>query len=405
MLNVSSIRSEFPILQEKVNNKALVYLDNAATTHKPIHVLNAVNHYYNTFNSNIHRGVHTLSQKATIACEEARKTVQCFIHAQHDYEIIFTRGTTESINIIAQSFGKKYIQEGDEIIISHMEHHSNIVPWQMICEEKKAHLRIIPINEHGELCIESFASLLNSKTKIVSITHISNVLGTINPIKEIINKAHEYNIPVLIDGAQSIAHTSVNVQDLDVDFYVFSAHKVYGPTGIGVLYGKEKWLNELPPYQGGGGMISQVTFDKTIYNTLPFKFEAGTPDISGIIGLGVALEYMNQLSLAEIASYEHELLRYATDQLKQIEGVKIFGESKQKASVISFLINNIHAFDMGTILDHMGIAIRTGHHCAQPLMQYFQIAGTMRASFAFYNTPEEIDIFIQGVIKAKKMLE
>lgn len=404
MLDIQQIRSEFPILQQSVNGKPLIYFDNAATNHKPVHVIDAISNYYKTINSNVHRGVHTLSQLATDACEQARITVQEFIHAKHHHEIIFTRGTTESINLVASSFGKKFLTKGDEILISAMEHHSNIVPWQMICEEQGATLRVIPVTQEGEIIFSEFEKLLNPKIKLIAITHISNVLGTINPVKNIVKTAHLHKIPVLIDGAQSIAHAEIDVQELDCDFYVFSGHKIYGPTGIGVLYGKEQWLNDLPPYQGGGSMIKQVSFEKTTYNELPFKFEAGTPDIAGVIGLAAAINYVKKLGIKAIQDYEHELLTYASEKMQTIDGITYYGTAKEKASLISFLMGHIHAFDAGTILDKLGIAIRTGHHCAQPLMHFFGIAGTMRASFAIYNTKEEIDIFVEGLKKAKAML-
>jgi len=404
-ININNIRNDFPILNQKIYGKPLIYFDNAATTQKPQSVINTVDSYYKEFNSNIHRGVHHLSQQATMAFENARKTIQQFINAKNSHEIIFTRGTTESINLIASCFGKKYIQKGDEIIISGMEHHSNIVPWQMICEEKQAILKVIPINDEGEIIFEEFEKLVSEKTKIIAIAYISNALGTINPVKKIIDLAHQHNIPVLIDGAQSTSHLKIDVQVLDCDFYCFSGHKLYGPTGIGVLYGKEKWLNELPPYQGGGEMIKKVTFEKTTYNELPFKFEAGTPDISGVLGLEVAVRYIQNIGIENIAEYEHELLEYATNKLSAIEQIKFYGTAKEKAAVISFLIGNIHAFDAGTIIDKFGVAVRTGHHCTQPLMQRFGITGTIRASFAFYNTKEEIDVLIEAVMKAKKMLQ
>jgi len=403
--NLNNIREDFPILKQTVYGKPLIYFDNAATTQKPQVVIDSLNTYYKEFNSNIHRGVHHLSQIATMAHENARKTVQQFIHAKHSHEIIFTRGTTESINLVAFSFGKKFIQAGDEIIISTLEHHSNIVPWQMICEEKQAILKVIPINENGEIIFEEFEKLLSKKTKLIAITYVSNALGIINPIENIIEKAHALNIPVLIDGAQSTSHIAIDVQKLDCDFYCFSGHKLYGPTGIGVLYGKEKWLNEMPPYQGGGEMISKVTFEKTTYNELPFKFEAGTPHIAGALGLEAAIQYIQKIGIENIASHENMLLHYATEKLMDIEGMKIYGDSKNKTSIVSFLFNNIHAFDAGSIIDKFGVAVRTGHHCTQPLMQRFGIPGTIRASFAFYNTKEEIDVMIEAVIKAKKMLQ
>ncbi len=402
--DINKIRADFPILSRKVNGKPLIYLDNGATTQKPKVVIDAIEDYYTNQNANIHRGVHTLSQEITVAYENARATVQKHLNAEHPHEIIFTKGTSDSINLVASSFGKKYISEGDEIIISAMEHHSNILPWQQVCEEKGAILKVIPINEQGELILSEYKRLLTVKTKIVAITHISNTLGTINPIEEIIALAHVKNIPVLIDGAQAVPHTSVDVQLLSADFYVFSGHKLFGPTGVGILYGKEKWLNELPPYQVGGGVIKTVTFEKTEYADLPLKFEAGTPNIEGAIGLAVAIDYINKIELNKIATYEHNLLVYATEALQKIEGVKIIGTAKNKASVISFVIEGLHPFDIGTILDQLGIAVRTGHHCTQPLMQFYGLQGTVRASFAFYNTQVEIDVFINGIERAIKML-
>jgi cysteine desulfurase/selenocysteine lyase len=403
-IDIEKIRADFPILSKKVNGKQLVYFDNGATAQKPKLVIKAITNYYENQNANIHRGVHTLSQEITVAYENARATIQKHLNAAHPHEIIFTKGTTDSINLVASSFGKKFISAGDEIIVSAMEHHSNILPWQQVCEEKGAILKVIPINEAGELIISEYKRLLNTKTKIVAVTHISNTLGTINPIEEIIALAHAQNIPVLIDGAQAVPHTSVDVQKSDADFYVFSGHKLFGPTGVGVLYGKEKWLNQLPPYQVGGGTIKTVTFEKTEYADLPLKFEAGTPHIEGGIGLAAAIDYINEIGLENIAAYEHELLLYATDALQQIEGVKIIGTAKHKASVISFIVDGLHPFDIGTILDQLGIAVRTGHHCNQPLMQHYGIPGTVRASFAFYNTKEEIDIFISALQRAIKML-
>lgn len=403
MFNIQKIRNNFPILKTTVYNKPLVYFDNAATTQKPVCVLNRITEAYSTVNANIHRGVHYLSQKATEAHEDARKTVQQFLNAEFSHEIIFTRGTTEAINLVAFSFGEAFCSEGDEIILSEMEHHSNIVPWQMLAERKGLKLRIIPIDEKGELKLDVFETLLSEKTKLVAVTHVSNVLGTINPIKKIIEKAHAKDIPVLIDGAQSVPHLKVDVQALDADFYVFSSHKMYGPTGIGVLYGKEKWLNAIPPYQGGGEMIATVSFEKTTYNELPYKFEAGTPDYIGSTALATALNYISEIGLNNIANYENELLEYATSQLLQIEGTRIFGTSDNKAGVVSFLVNHIHHYDMGMLLDKMGIAVRTGHHCAEPLMKVLGVEGTVRASFAFYNTKEEIDRFIEGVKRIVKM--
>ena len=404
IIDLQKIRSDFPILSREVNGKPLVYFDNGASSQKPKQVIDVISHYYEYEHSNIHRGIHTLSQEATNAYEDARKTLQHFINAKHDHEIIFTAGTTGSINLVASSFSKKYLKEGDEIIISTMEHHSNIVPWQMICEEKGAILKVVPINDEGEFLMEEFKDLLSEKTKLVAVTHVSNTLGTINPVKEIIEKSHANGALVLIDGAQSVPHTKVDVQELDCDFYVFSGHKMCGPTGVGILYGKEDILNELPPYQGGGDMIKTVTFEKTTYNSLPHKLEAGTPNIAGGIGLAAAAKYMNEIGIDKIEAYEHELLTYATQQIKQIDGVRIIGEAENKASVLSFLVDGTHPSDIGMIVDKLGIAIRTGHHCTEPLMNRFNIPGTARASFAFYNTIEEIDIFITALKRAIKML-
>jgi cysteine desulfurase/selenocysteine lyase len=403
-LNIKKIRSDFPILSREVNGKPLVYLDNGASSQKPKQVIDAISHYYEYENSNIHRGIHTLSQEATTAYENSRKTLQAFINAEHDHEVIFTAGTTESINLVAASFGKKFLEKGDEIIISTMEHHSNIVPWQMICEDRGAILKVVPINDKGEFLMEEFEALLSDKTKLVAVTHVSNTLGTINPVKEIIEKTHQNGALVLIDGAQAVPHTKVDVQALDCDFYVFSGHKMFGPTGVGILYGKEAILNDLPPYQGGGDMIKTVTFEKTTYNTLPHKLEAGTPNIAGGIGLAAAVNYMNEIGIDNIEAYEHELLTYATKQIKQIEGVRIIGEASKKASVLSFLVEGTHPSDIGLIVDKLGIAIRTGHHCTEPLMNRFGIPGTARASFAFYNTIEEIDVFITALKRAIQML-
>lgn len=398
------IRAEFPILSEKIYNKDLIYFDNGATTQKPRCVVEKIEEGYYHLNANIHRGVHLLSQKATEAHEAARTTVAEFLHAAKREEIIFTRGTTEAINLVATSFGEAFCKEGDEIIVSVMEHHSNIVPWQMLCERKGLKLKVIPMNKDGELDIEAFKSLLNNKTRIVSVTHVSNVLGTINPVAEIIRIAHEYDVPVLVDGAQAVPHIPVNVVELDADFYVFSGHKIYGPTGIGALYGKEKWLNAIPPYQGGGEMIATVTFEKTTYNELPFKFEAGTPDYIGSTALAEALRYVQEIGLQQIADYEHELLIYCTEKLLEIDGMRIIGNAKNKSSVISFLVGNIHPYDIGMLLDKLGIAVRTGHHCAQPLIDSLGIPGTVRASFAFYNTKEEIDNFITALKRVVIML-
>ncbi|MBR8534295.1 cysteine desulfurase [Carboxylicivirga sediminis] len=390
-MNIEQIRADFPILQETVYGKPLVYLDNAATTHKPQQVIDAVSEVYLKYNSNIHRGVHHLSNVCTQAHEEARIKVQQFINAQHSHEVIFTRGTTESINLLASSFADTFLNAGDEILVSQLEHHSNIVPWQLLEKKKGVILKYIPINQAGELILDNIDELINDRTKLVAVAHISNALGTVNPIKTIIQQAHSKNIPVMIDGAQAVQHVKVDVQELDCDFYVFSGHKLYAPTGIGVLYGKEEWLNKLEPYHGGGEMIKTVSFEGTTFNELPFKFEAGTPDFSGSVGLGAAIDYVNNIGIDVIAQYEHELLSYATQQLSSIPNIRFFGTAAEKASVISFLIGEIHPFDIGTMLDRMGIAVRTGHHCAQPLMQYYNIPGTLRASFAIYNTKEEID--------------
>jgi cysteine desulfurase / selenocysteine lyase len=404
MFDVNNIRADFPILSQQVRGRQLVYLDNAATTQKPQVVIDAINKYYSEQNSNIHRGVHFLSQQATTAYEDARKKIQQFINAPKAEQIIFTKGTTDGINLVAHSFGKAFVKQGDEIIISALEHHSNIVPWQMLCEDRGATLKVIPINQKGELLIEEFKKLLSPKIKLVAVNHISNTLGTINPIEEIISLSHSVGAKVLIDGAQAVAHTRVDVQQLDCDFYVFSGHKLFGPTGIGVLYGKEELLNAMPPYQGGGDMIKTVTFEKTEYNDLPHKFEAGTPNIVGGIGLGTAIDYVNSIGLEKIAQKENELLHYATEQLKLIDGIRFIGEANKKTSVISFLVDGAHPFDVGTILDQLGIAVRTGHHCTQPLMDFYQIPGTVRASFSFYNTKEEVDILAEGLKKAKQML-
>ncbi len=403
MLDVQKIREDFPILKRKVNGSPLVYFDNAATSQTPQIVIDAIVEYYSNYNANIHRGVHTLSQEATDAYEIARKKVQQHFNAKYSHEIILTSGATHSINIVATGFSN-LLSKGDEIIVSALEHHSNIVPWQMLCERTGAILKVIPMNEEGELRMDIYDQLLCDKTKLVFTNHISNALGTINPIEKIIEKAHAVGASVLIDGAQSCPHIKPDVQALDVDFYVASAHKLCGPTGVGVLYGKENWLNSLPPYQGGGEMIDQVTFEKTTYAGLPHKFEAGTPDICGGIAFGVALDYMNTIGFDAIADYENELLDYGTAKLLEIEGLKIYGTSKNKTSVISFNIENIHPYDVGTILDKMGVAVRTGHHCAQPIMDFYQIPGTIRASFSFYNTKEEIDILVKAVKKAKMML-
>ena len=403
MFDVNKIRKDFPILNREVNGKPLVYLDNAATSQTPQQVIDVIVDYYQNYNANIHRGVHSLSQEATDKYEQARLKIQKHFNAAKAHEIILTSGTTHSINIVANGFSR-LLEKGDEILVSAMEHHSNIVPWQMLCERTGAILKVIPMNEDGELKIDVYDTLLNEKTKLVFCNHISNALGTINPIKDIIEKAHQVGAAVLIDGAQAAPHIAADVQKLDVDFYTISAHKVCGPTGAGMLYGKEEWLNKLPPYQGGGEMIAEVTFDKTTYADLPHKFEAGTPNICGGIAFGAALDYMNAIGFDEIAAYEHELLEYATAKLLEIEGLKIYGTAANKTSVISFNIEGVHPYDIGSILDKLGVAVRTGHHCAQPLMDFFKIPGTVRASFCFYNTKEEIDVLVAGVERAKNML-
>lgn len=403
-IDIQKIREDFPILTSVVNGKPLVYFDNAATSQKPWSVIKAIEHYYTHLNSNVHRGVHTLSQKATDAFEASRKKVADFINAGNDHEVIFTRGTTEAINLVANSYGKQFVQAGDVIIISSLEHHSNIVPWQILCQEKNAILKVIPINEKGELLMDAFIAMLDEKVKLVSVNYVSNSLGTINPVRDIIQLAHNKNIPVMLDAAQAVQHIPIDVQELDVDFLAFSGHKLYGPTGIGILYGKEKWLNQMPPYQGGGEMIRTVTFEKTTYNELPFKFEAGTPNIEASVCLGAAIDYINNIGLENIQQYEHELLEYATEKLAAVPGIKFIGTADHKASVVSFIIENIHPYDVGVILDKLGIAVRTGHHCTQPLMDIFGIPGTVRASFAFYNTKEEIDVLADAVKKAAAML-
>lgn len=397
-------REDFPILTQQVYNRPLVYLDNAATTQKPQVVIDALQHYYETINSNIHRGVHYLSQLATNEFESARRCVQQFINAAHDYEIIFTRGATEAINLVAASFGRTYIQRGDEIIISEMEHHSNIVPWQFLCEDRGAVLRVIPISDEGMLDMEAYTSLFTEKTKIVAVTHVSNTLGTINDVAEIVRIAHGHGVPVMLDGAQAVAHEPVDVQALDCDFYCFSGHKMYAPMGVGVMYGKERWLNEMKPYQGGGEMISSVTFEKTTYNDLPFKFEAGTPAVGDVIGLRIAIEYMQSIGVERIRDYETELLHYGMERLSQIEGIRFIGTAPHKAAVISFLLGTSHPYDVGVLLDHQGVAVRTGHHCTQPIMSHYGIPGTARASLALYSSKEDIDRLAEALLKAKSML-
>ncbi len=403
--NISQIRKDFPILQQQINGNPLVYLDNAATTQKPLSVINAITNYYTSQNANVHRGNHFLSQLATERYEEVREKVRAFVNAKSTNEIVYTRGTTEAINLISDIIGKSIIQKGDEILITAMEHHSNIVPWQMLCEEKGAILKVVPITEKGELDLSNIDQLFSAKTKVFSFTHVSNAMGTINPIKELAAKAKSKNILTIIDGAQGASHLKVDVQDIDCDFYCFSGHKIYGPTGIGAIYGREELLNKLPPYHGGGEMIDSVSFEKTTYNVLPYKFEAGTPNIADTIAFGVALDYVLEIGLDAIADYEHELLAYATKKIIEIEGIRIIGTADQKTSVLSFLVDGTHPGDLGILLDKMGVAVRVGHHCAQPLMDGYKIPGTVRASFAFYNTFEEVDILIASLKKALMMLK
>lgn len=402
-LNVEKIREDFPILGQTVHGRPLVYLDNAATSQKPRAVLDAVSGYYSRENSNVHRGIHFLSERATLAYEGARAKVRAFVNAAEDREIVFVRGTTEGINLVAQTYGKKFLKTGDEIVISAMEHHSNIVPWQMLCEEAGARLCVAPINDQGELLVGEFQSLLTEKTRLVSVTHVSNALGTVNPVRRIIEMAHNRRIPVLLDGAQAAPHLRVDVQELDCDFYLFSGHKLFGPTGIGVLYGKARWLEALPPYQGGGDMILSVTFEKTVYNEIPYKFEAGTPHVAGAVGLGAAIDYVSAIGIESIGAYENELLAYATETLSALPGVRMIGTAKDRAGLLSFVLSGVHAHDIGTILDQEGIAIRTGHHCAMPVMRRFGVPATARASFSFYNTKKEIDAFVAGVQKVRKV--
>jgi cysteine desulfurase/selenocysteine lyase len=403
-LDVEAVRAEFPILHQTVHGKPLVYLDNAATSQKPRFVLDAISEYYEKENANIHRGVHYLSERATADYEKVREKVQRFLNAARSSEIIFVRGTTEGINLVAQSFGRANVAAGDEVLITAMEHHSNIVPWQMLCQEKGAKLRVAPINDRGELLLDEYEKLLGPRTKIAAITHVSNALGSVNPVKRMIEMAHRRNIPALVDGAQAVPHMTIDVQDLDADFYAFSGHKMYGPTGIGVLYGKTALLEAMPPYQGGGDMISSVTFEKTTYNKLPYKFEAGTPDIAGVIGLGAALDYVADVGMDAIAAHEHDLLAYATESVSAIPGVRIIGTAAEKAGVLSFMVGDIHPHDVGTILDQEGIAIRTGHHCSQPVMERFCIPATARASFAIYNTREDIDALVRGIKIVREVL-
>lgn len=402
-MDIQKIREDFPILSRTVYGKPLVYFDNGATTQKPRCVVDAIAEEYYSVNANVHRGVHFLSQQATELHEGARETVRKFINARSTSEIVFTRGTTESINLLASSFGEAFLREGDEVIVSVMEHHSGIVPWQLLRDRRGIVIRVIPMTDRGELLTDAYAALFNERTRLVCVTHVSNVLGTVNPVREMIATAHAHGVPVLVDGAQAVPHMAVDVQALDADFYAFSGHKVYGPTGVGVLYGKEEWLDRLPPYQGGGEMIQHVSFERTTFNELPYKFEAGTPDYIGTHALARALDYVSALGMDQIDAYEQELTRYATERLRSIEGMRIFGEAPHKGSVISFLVGNIHHFDLGTLLDRLGIAVRTGHHCAQPLMQRLGIEGTVRASFSFYNTKEEVDTLVAGIERVRHM--
>jgi cysteine desulfurase/selenocysteine lyase len=403
VFDVKRIREDFPILKQKVHGKPLVYLDNAATSQKPARVMEAILRFYTHDCANVHRGVHLLSERATEAYESARIRVQRFLNASDQREIVFVRGATEGINLVAQSYGRQNVRAGDEVLITAMEHHSNIVPWQMLCQEKNAVLRVAPINDRGELIVEEFEKLLNDHTRFVAITHVSNALGSINPVERLVRMAHAWKVPVLVDGAQAVPHLKVDVRELDCDFYAFSAHKVFGPTGIGALYGKADLLEAMPPFQGGGDMISSVTFEKTIYNVIPYKFEAGTPNIADVYGLGAALEYVEQIGLANIASYEHALLSYATEAVSQIPGVRILGTAREKAGVISFVLDGVHAHDVGTILDREGVAVRTGHHCAQPVMDRFGVPATVRASLAFYNTKQEINVLAAGLQRVKAL--
>lgn len=402
-LDVTAIRKDFPILAQQVHGKPLIYLDNAATSQKPKCVIEALARFYQMDNANIHRGVHQLSERSTQSYEAARGKVQRFLNAANTREIIFVRGATEGINLVAQTYGRTHVSAGDEIVISAMEHHSNIVPWQMLCEEKGAVLRVIPINDRGEVEFDQFEKLLNHRTRLVAVSHVSNALGTINPVREIVKTAHGWNVPVLIDGAQAVPHMKVDVRSLDCDFYVFSGHKVFGPTGIGVLYGREQLLEDMPPWQGGGDMIRSVTFEKTTYNDLPYKFEAGTPDIAGVIGLGAAIDYLDQIGMDAVAAHEHDLLEYGTRALESISGLRLIGTAREKAGVLSFVIDGVHPHDAGTILDREGVAVRAGHHCAQPVMDRFGVSSTTRASLAFYNTREDIDALVAGIQKVKEV--
>ncbi len=403
-METDSIRSQFPILDQKVYGKPLVYFDNAATTQKPQSVIDTLCRYYQTLNSNIHRGAHYLAAEATEEYEQTRRAVQQFINARHSHEIVFTRGTTESINLVAASFGQRFLKEGDEVVVSAMEHHSNIVPWQLACERQGAKLRVIPFDDDGVLDLEALRGMLNEKTRIVAVNHVSNTLGTVNPVRQIVDIAHSHGIPVLVDGAQAISHFAVDVQELGCDFYCFSGHKMYGPMGVGVMYGREELLEQMPPYQGGGEMIKDVTFERTTYNELPFKFEAGTPAVGDVLGLHSAIRFMQQTGIENIARHEKELTEYATERLLQIDGLRIYGRAKEKTSVISFLVGNAHPYDVGTLLDKLGIAVRTGHHCTQPIMDRYGIPGTVRASFAVYNMREEVDVLISAIERIAPML-
>jgi cysteine desulfurase/selenocysteine lyase len=405
IFDIDQIRNDFPVLHQTINGHPLVYLDNAATSQKPQSVIDSLSHYYQSINANVHRGVHLLSQRATDAYENSRETIKQFIHAKHTHEIIFTRGTTESINLVAQSYGRSFLNKDDEIIISAMEHHSNIVPWQIMCQQTGAKLRVVPINDAGEMILEEYEKLLSDKTKFVAIVHISNSLGTINPIKQIIKLAHAVGAKVLIDGAQAAPHADINVLDLDCDFYALSGHKLFGPTGIGVLYGKESLLNKMPPYQGGGDMIKMVSFEKSLYNDLPYKFEAGTPNIAGAIGLMHAIEYINQVGFEKIRVHEDQLLQYATHKIREIPNIRLIGTAKNKASILAFVFNDLHAHDVATILDHYGIAVRAGHHCTMPLMERFNVPATVRASFSFYNTQQEIDKLVHALYQAREVFK
>jgi cysteine desulfurase/selenocysteine lyase len=404
-LDPEKVKGDFPILRQRIHGHPLVYLDSAATSQKPQSVIDTISHFYLSDNSNVHRGVHQLSERATQAFEAAREKVQRFINAAKSEEVVFVRGTTEAINLVAQTFGRVNVGAGDQVLISAMEHHSNIVPWQILCEQKGASLRVLPINDAGELSVEEFESQLGPRTRLVALAHVSNALGTVNPVRKLIEIAHRRSVPVLVDGAQAVPHLKVDVRALDCDFYAFSSHKMFGPMGIGVLYAKSRWLDAMPPYQGGGDMILSVTFEKTVYNRIPYKFEAGTPDVAGAIGLGAAIDYLEGLGLDAIAAYEHDLLQYGTESLQSVEGLRLIGTAREKASVLSFVVENIHPHDLGTILDHEGIAVRTGHHCAQPVMQRFGVPATARASLALYNTPEDIDRLVAGIRRAKEVFQ